>query len=168
MKKNSKIKKKIWLAVGGVVLLTLLIVFYNGWMSRTRIAFVNFQPVTLQAISQANDNSMIRLYEVETDELHRLGRYDIVMVNGMGLQITAEQRELIQQAANAGKPVYTMMATNPDNNISNFSVDEVALISQYMMTFSGTQARSRRPPAHAAAPQLMIAPRRGVVASARK
>ena len=142
MKKNSKIKKKIWLAVGGVVLLTLLIVFYNGWMSRTRIAFVNFQPVTLQAISQANDNSMIRLYEVETDELHRLGRYDIVMVNGMGLQITAEQRELIQQAANAGKPVYTMMATNPDNNISNFSVDEVALISQYMMNSSRKNMRS--------------------------
>ena len=134
--------KRVWQTVGIVVALTLLITFYNHWLSRTKIALVNFQPVTMQALSQANDNPMIKLYEVKTDELDDLDDYDVVMVTGMGLQVTAEQRQQIQDAANSGIPVYTLMATNPDNNISNFSVEESALLAKYMMSASKKNFRS--------------------------
>ena len=134
--------KKLWRFIGIIVLLVMLIVFYSHWLSRTKIAFVNFQPVTLQAISQANDNPMIKLYELPVDQLSHLRRYDVVMITGMGLQITAEQRQQIQNAANSGIPVYTLMATNPDNNISNFTVEEMAVMSKYMMTGSKRNMRS--------------------------
>lgn len=134
--------KRVWQALGIAALLLLLITFYNHWLSRTKIAFVNFQPVTLQAFSQANDNPMIKLYEVNTDELDDLDDYDVVLITGMGLQITAEQRGQIQEAANSGVPIYTLMATNPDNNISNFTIDEAALLSKFMMSESKKNCRS--------------------------
>lgn len=134
--------KRVWQAIGMVALLWLLFTFYNHWLSRTKIAFVNFQPVTLQAFSQANDNPMIKLYEVKTDELDELDDYDVVLITGMGLQITAEQRQQIQDAANSGVPVFTLMATNPDNNISNFTIDETVLLSKFMMSESKKNYRS--------------------------
>ena len=134
--------KRVWQTIGIILLLVIVVTFYNFWLSRTKIAFVNFQPVTLQAFSQANDNPMIKLYEVKVDELDDLDDYDVVLVTGMGLQVTAEQRQQIQDAANKGVPVYTLMATNPDNNITNFSVDEMALLSKYMMSSSKKNCRS--------------------------
>ena len=134
--------KKIWAGIGIGVLVVLLIVFYFNWLSRTKIAFVNYQPVTLQTISQANNNPMIKLYEVSVDDLDDLDDYDVVLITGMGLQITAEQRNLIQKAADGGTPIYTSMATNPDNNISNFTLEESALITKYMMSLSKKNCRS--------------------------
>lgn len=107
--------------------------FWSLWLSRTYIAFVNFQPIALQGLAQANDNAFIRLFNVETDDIGSLGRYDIVFVNGMGLNITAEQRATLQKLAEGGTPVYTTMVTNPDNNISNLTADETVLVQQYMM-----------------------------------
>ena len=134
--------KRVWQSIGIVAALILLITFYNHWLSPTKIAFVNFQPVTLQAFSQANDNPMIKLYEISNEELDDLDDYDVVMITGMGLQVTAEQRQQIQDAANSGIPVYTLMATNPDNNISNFSVEESALLAKYMMSATKKNFRS--------------------------
>ena len=38
----------------------------------------------------------------------RLGRYDVVLMNGMGLRITAEEREVLQRAADRGLAVITV------------------------------------------------------------
>lgn len=134
MAKRIKLtKKRILGAVGAVLLLCAIGVFWSLWLSRTYIAFVNFQPIALQGLAQANDNSFIRLFNVETDDIGSLGKYDIVFVNGMGLNITAEQRAELQKLAESGTPVYTTMATNPENNISNLTADEIVLVQQYMM-----------------------------------
>ena len=132
-KLGFKKHRKIWLGALLALFVSLLVGFYHIWLSRTKIALVNFQPVMMQALSQADDNPFIKLYDVKTDELGSLDDYDVVLINGMGLNITAEQRQQIQETANEGVPVYTMMATNPDNDISNFTVEETALIQKYMM-----------------------------------
>ena len=134
--------KRLWQVIGLLLLLVVLVEFYSHWLSRTKVALVNFQPVTMQALSQANDNPMIKLCEVKTSELADLDDYDVVMITGMGLQVTAEQREQIQDAANKGVPVYTLMATNPDNNITNFTIDETALMAKYLMSGSKKNYRS--------------------------
>lgn len=135
-------KKRTWGSILGVLLLCLLYFFWNLWLSRTTIAFVNFQPIALQGIAQSNNNAFIKLYNVSSDDIKSLGKYDIIFVNGMGLNIDAEQRKLIQDLADSGKPVYTTMATNPDNNISNFSVDETTLVQEYMMNGGKKNYRS--------------------------
>jgi len=134
--------KKAWKIVGIVLLMLALVVFYRLWLSRTKIAFVNFQPVVLQEFAQANDNPMISLYDLRIDDLEDIDEYDVVMVTGMDLRINAAQRAIIQDAANKGLPVFTLMATNPDNNITNFSIEEMTLMAQWMMSGSRKNYRS--------------------------
>lgn len=126
-------RRRILKTIGCIVLLLGLVGFYSVWLSRTRIAFVNFQPIALQGFSQANDNPMISLSDVPVKDIGRLGRYDVVFVNGMGLNITAGQRQYIKRLAEGGTPVYTTMATNPDNNIANLTTDELVMVQEYMM-----------------------------------
>ena len=113
-------KRKIYLWIGIVaVVLAAAFFAYSKWMAPTRVAFVNYQAISLGSIYKANDNSHIKLVEVSTDELDKLKGFDMVFVNGMGLRIVEEQREQLQRLADKGVPIYTSMATNPDNNICN-------------------------------------------------
>ena len=84
----------------------------------TRVAFLNYQVITLGQISKANDSRMVRLYELTPEEASRAGHYDILLINGMGLRITEEQRAQIQKAADRGLPVLSTMVTNPANDIN--------------------------------------------------
>ncbi len=121
--------RKKWLALGCLLIIVLLGIWaYNVWFGTTKIAFVNFQTITMGGIAKANDNSFIKLQEVPVEELDRLSGFDVVFVNGMGLRVVEEQRQQIQKSADKGVLVYTTMATNPANNICTIdSVDQVAL-----------------------------------------
>ena len=90
---------------GGTVLLLILLVgwIWNSWFSTTRIAFINYQVINLGEISKANDNSFIRINELNTENLDRLNDYDMIFINAMGLRITEEQREQIRLAADKGR-----------------------------------------------------------------
>ena len=113
-------KRKIYLWIGIVaVVLAAAFFAYSKWMAPTRVAFVNFQAISLGNIYKANDNSHIKLVEISTDELDKLKDFDMVFISGMGLRIVEEQREALQRLADKGVPIYTSMATNPDNNICN-------------------------------------------------
>lgn len=119
-----KLRVKIW---AGIVLLVVVsgVAAWNIWFSTTRIAFVNYQVITIGQISKSNDNDRIKLSILDVDDLDKIDQYDMVLVNGMGLRITEEQRAMIRQAADNGLPVITTMATNPANEI--ISVDSVTL-----------------------------------------
>lgn len=119
----TKNKKRIIAGGAFVVLLSAFWGIWNGWLSPTRVAFVNYQVITLGQISKANDNSFIKVSELSTDNLDKLGGYDMVFINAMGLRITEEQRAKIQKAADNGLPILTTAATNPANGIT--SVDSV-------------------------------------------
>ena len=91
-------KRKIYLWMGIVaVVLAAAFFAYSKWMAPTRVAFVNYQAISLGSMYKANDNSHIKLVEVSTDELDKLKGFDMVFVNGMGLRIVEEQREVLQR-----------------------------------------------------------------------
>lgn len=121
----------IW---AGVLLLAIVlgVVAWNSWFSTTRIAFVNYQATTLGQIARANDHARIRLASVEPSEFGRLGRYDVVLMNGMGLRITAEERAALQRAADRGLTVITTMATNPANEIVSADSATLAVVKGYL------------------------------------
>ena len=121
----------IW---AGVILLAVVsgVVAWNRWFSATRIAFVNYQATTLGQIARANDHARIRLASVEPSEFGRLGRYDVVLMNGMGLRITAEERAALQRAADRGLTVITTMATNPANEIISADSATLAAVKGYL------------------------------------
>lgn len=121
--------------IGAVIVLLAIVtgvVAWNIWFSTTYIAFVNYQVITLGQISKSNDNDRIKLSLLDVDDLDKIDRYDMVLVNGMGLRITEEQRAMIQQAADNGLPVITTMATNPANEIISADSVTVARIKSYL------------------------------------
>ena len=70
--------KKKWLTLGCFLIVVLLGIWaYNVWFGTTKIAFVNFQTITMGGIAKANDNSFIKLQEVPVEELDRLSGFDI-------------------------------------------------------------------------------------------
>lgn len=128
MKRKGKIR-------AGIVALLVIaagVVAWNVWFTATRIAFVNYQVITLGQIARANDNDRIRLAALDAEELDDIGKYDMVLINGMGLRITAGQRAAIQQAADEGLCVITTMATNPANAIVSADSAVVATVKGYL------------------------------------
>ena len=128
----GKIKKKhIFLALLAVIVLGGLAKAYSAWVGTTRIAFLNYQAIALGQISHANDNAMIKLSEITTDDFDHLGDYDMIIVNGMGLRIDENQRKLLEEASYK-VPTLTHAATNPANNIVSVDNFDADYLMQYI------------------------------------
>lgn len=125
-------KKKLLLLCSMLVLVCVAVWVYQNWFGTTKVAFVNFQTITMGSIAKANDHPKIRVYEVPTDHLDELTHYDMIFVNGMGLRVIEEERALIQRAADRGIPVYTTMATNPANNICSLDSLHIPKVAAWL------------------------------------
>jgi len=126
-------KNKKW--IGTVILLLVLLcgwMAWSKWASTTRIGLVNFQNFQTTSLIKSNEDQFIKYEEVSLEELGRLDRYDFVLGFGMGLRMTAGQREQLQKAADKGTPVYIYAATNPENNICNLDSITKADITSYI------------------------------------
>ena len=131
--KSFKCKKKyIMLGIPALLLIVVLIAFWRSMCSGTDVAFVNYQVITLGEISKANDNSFIRLHEAQLDDIDEWDDYDVVLINGMGLRITDEQRTRIQEMTDQGLKVLTTAATNPANNIVSVDEWDADSLKQYL------------------------------------
>lgn len=63
-------KRKIILWAGIALLVVMAgVAVWNVWFSATRIAFVNYQVITLGQIAKSNDNSRISLSALDAEEL---------------------------------------------------------------------------------------------------
>ena len=113
--------KKKQLLIGGGIAVILLLLFgvWNLWFSATKVAFINYQVISLGQISS-------------TDDLNRLAGYDMVFINAMGLRITEEQRAQIQKAADGGLPILTTAATNPANKIISLDSIQADTLKHYL------------------------------------
>lgn len=130
--KIRKIKKKhIFLALLAVIVLGGLAKAYSAWVGTTRIAFLNYQAIALGQISHANDNAMIKLSEITTDDFEHLDDYDMIIVNGMGLRIDENQRKQLEEASYK-VPTLTHAATNPANNIVSVDNFDADYLMQYI------------------------------------
>lgn len=130
--KIRKIKKKhIFLALLAVIVLGGLAKAYAAWVGTTRIAFLNYQAIALGQISHANDNAMIKLSEITTDDFDHLDDYDMIIVNGMGLRIDENQRKQLEEASYK-VPTLTHAATNPANNIVSVDNFDADYLMQYI------------------------------------
>lgn len=130
--KIKKIKKKhIFLALLVVIVLGGLAKAYSAWVGTTRIAFLNYQAIALGQISHANDNAMIKLSEITTDDFGHLDDYDMIIVNGMGLRIDENQRKQLEEASYK-VPTLTHAATNPANNIVSVDNFDADYLMQYI------------------------------------
>lgn len=114
------------------ILIGAAILLWNIFASPTKIAFVNYQAITLGQISKANDNRFVKIEELPVEELDKAKKYDMVFVIGMGLRITDEQRQILLNAAEKGIPVFTTAATNPQNLIMSVDSVDAVFLKQYL------------------------------------
>ena len=125
------------LLVGGLWLV------WSRYLSPTRVAFVNYQVITLGEISKANDNSFIQIEELPVADVEqRIDRYDMVFINAMGIRLTAEQRDAIELAGLTGTPILTTAATNPQNRIVSLDSIQADTLAAYLGGDSRTNYRS--------------------------
>ena len=124
-------KRIIRLSVVGIIVMVAIILFWRGKCGRTKIAFVNYQITTLGEIAKSNTNRHIKLAEITPEEFAKLKKYDMVFVNGMGLRISAEQRQLLEKASER-LPMLTTAATNPDNYIISIDSLTADTLIQYL------------------------------------
>lgn len=123
-----------------VILLLLLIVILvgGGWMvwnktaSPTKIALLNFQKFQTTSLIQSNKDKFIKYEEVSLDNLKDIKNYDMVMVFGMGLKLTQEQRKELKTYMDKGTKVFVYSATSPENNITNLDTIKSKAIEDYM------------------------------------
>lgn len=146
MKKNifhllHKRKKIFIISAIFAVLLTFLLIFWHYKAAPTRIAFINYQITTLGEIAKSNNSRFIQIKEVELDELHKLRKYDMVMINAMGLRITEEQRQQIEEAA-MHTAVLSTAVTNPSNYIVSVDSLTADTLSTYLHNGSRKNYRS--------------------------
>ena len=127
-----EMRKKIFLAITALILLVAGGIVWHTWFSVTRIAFVNYQTITLSRIAKANDNSFIKIKDVSTEELSELGHYDAVCIEAMGLRLTMEQREEIEKARKKGVPIVCTMITNPDNDFTSMDSVTADTLKRYI------------------------------------
>ncbi len=125
-----KRKGRIIIGIGAVLLLAA-VMFWHFCCRPTRIAFVNYQITTLGQISKSNSSSFIRIREVGFDNLKQLRRCDMVMINGMGLRITEEQRAFLYKVSGR-VPMLSTAVTNPDNYIVSVDSLTADTLAQYL------------------------------------
>ena len=135
-------KKYIFLGLLAAILVFILTACWRTMCSRTDVAFVNYQVITLGEISKSNDNSFIRLHVAPLDDIDSWSDYDAVVINGMGLRITEEQRQQIQTLADKGLPILTTAVTNPANNIVSMDEWDADSLKQYLAEGGAKNYRS--------------------------
>ena len=112
--------RKYIITLATVIVVAIAVwVVWNRTASTTRIALLNFQQFQTTSIIKANEDRFIRYEEISRKDLGRLNRYDFVLGFGMGLNISAQEREKILAATEKGTKIMIYAATNPENNINN-------------------------------------------------
>lgn len=126
--------KKKYLILAVIVLLVCFSAWlaWSNWAAPTKIALVNFQPFQTTSIVKANEDGFIKYENLPAEEFGRLKKYDMVIGFGMGMRITAEQREQLQQAADRGLPVLVYAPTNPANKINSLDSLQTEAVSSYL------------------------------------
>ncbi|MCM1530963.1 MAG: cobaltochelatase subunit CobN [Bacteroides sp.] len=125
-------KKTIFGVAACVVVLLVLWILWACLASPTKIALVNFQDFQVAKMVRSTENGFVKARPISVDELSRVKKYDAVLVFGMGLRITGEERALLQKIADKGVPFYSFATTSPDNNICNLDSVQASVLEDYL------------------------------------
>ena len=124
-------KKKFLLLISALLLCGAGYFMYQRFVSPTRIALVNFLSYQSSNIILSNKDKFIKFEEVSTDELDKLKGFDFVLIWGMGMKISEEQRDKLIEISRR-VPFHSFAVTNPDNDISTLSEKDLKRVSEYL------------------------------------
>lgn len=125
------IKKRFTLiTIAALFLLIAATGIWKNYIATTRVAFLNYQVISLNEISKANNNKMIEIVSYKPSDIDHM-KFDLLFINGMGLHITEAQREQLNKMIENGKKIITVMATNPANNLCSLDDTDADTLLAY-------------------------------------
>jgi cobaltochelatase CobN len=125
-------KKYLLTAVVAVIAVVAGVGLWHKYASVTRVALFNYQPFQVSNISLSNTDKFVEYEYVPVEEVDKLKKYDFVLIFGMGLKVTEEQRGVIQAAMDKGISVYSQAVTNPANSFCNIDSVHIERITSYL------------------------------------
>ncbi|MGP1621214.1 MAG: cobaltochelatase subunit CobN [Candidatus Cryptobacteroides sp.] len=134
-------KKKLVIISIVSALLIICVTAWHLWFSATKVAFINYQAITLSRIAKANNNPFIKIKNVDLENLEELRKYDAVCMVSMGLKLTLDQRELLEKVQKKGVPFVCTMITNPENDFT--SMDSLSAVKLKSYIDNGGQENYR-------------------------
>ena len=137
-----KIQKKLGFISCIAFIVIIFSILYTIFVSPTKIALINFQDFQVAKMVRSSENAFVKVRPVGVNEIFRIKKYDAVLVFGMGLRVTAEERAILQRFADKGVPVYSYAVTSPENDISNLDSVQGGTIEAYLENGGTTNYRS--------------------------
>ncbi len=137
---KKKIKRSIIVLI--TVIAAVLVVFGIIHANKTKIAMVNFPNFQYAKMVKSNDNDFIRLKQLTIDDFGKLKRYDAILIFGMGIRMTDEHREVLEQLKNRGVAVYSTAVTDPVNKISSLDSIQEKKVAAYLGNGGGKNYRN--------------------------
>lgn len=111
--KNKKLIIYICIATAIVVALSCI---YGVFMSRTKIATLNFPDFTVEKFIRSNNNPFVKIESVPLDEAEKIADYDAVLVRVHGSSMDAKHLEAIKNAIAKGVTVFSTESSNAQIN----------------------------------------------------
>ncbi|MDR1180982.1 MAG: cobaltochelatase subunit CobN [Bacteroidales bacterium] len=137
------IKKKIKFSIIGLAIIAVvLLMFWALRMNETKIAMVNFPNFQYAKMVKSNDNDFIRLKQLTLDDFDKLKRYDAVLIFGMGIRMTEEHRQVLEELKNKGILIYSTAVTDPVNKISTLDSIAEKQVAAYLGNGGGKNYRN--------------------------
>lgn len=111
--KNKRVIIYICIAAAMVVALSC---GYGAFLSRTKIATLNFPDFTVEKLIRSNNNPLVSIESVPLDEAEKMAGYDVVLVRVHGSSMDARHLEAIKNAIAKGVTVFSTESGNADIN----------------------------------------------------
>lgn len=122
------------------ILIAALICVYNAFMSRTKIATLNFPDFTVEKFIRSNQNPFIKIESVALDEVDKISDYDIVLVRVHGNSMDKQHLDAIKKAMAKGVVVFSTESENA--GINSLQGRELEYIASLMENGSAKNYRS--------------------------
>ena len=130
-------RKKILMAVAGLLLLAAGFAAYSKYVSPTRVALVNYEDFQVARVFKSNTNPLIKVETLPLSELSRVSDYDLVLFFGRGLNLEPEQFEFLQAQGIKGLKMFMEGATNPNIDVTNLRGGDLDFVGDYIQ-YGGT------------------------------
>jgi len=121
------------LKLTGLVLLVLMgTMFYNSKLAPTKVGLINYPDFLFTKVAKSTDNGFIDVENLHPDSLKNLSSYDMLLLFGMGIKLSADAEEQVKQAGNDGTKIYLQSSTNPRLALTNIEGNQLDYISDYL------------------------------------
>lgn len=132
------------LIIAGAIVAVVLVAWFvwTKVAGTTKVALVNFPNYQVARMTKSLDNDFVDLKQLTIDDFDKLGRYDAVLIFGMGIRMTDEHRAVLEKLKEKKVPVFSTAVTDPVNNISSLDSISNKRVADYLSNGGSVNYRS--------------------------